>query len=57
MSENPFFELVGALSYSHEDKWSRIVTEFESFSLKFDKHYMNEEELSERQSLFGRNIR
>ena len=57
MSENPFFELVGAHSYSSEDQKSRVEAEFESFALKHGKKYVHQKEFSQKQAVFGQNFR
>ena len=57
MSENPFFEFVGAPSYAHSDKQKRVETEFKHFSQKHDKQYENEQEIARRKSIFNHNYR
>lgn len=57
MSENPFFEFVGAAFYSHADQGARATSEFESFSTKHGKEYMNEQEYSQRRVVFKHNFR
>lgn len=57
MSENPFFELVGAAFYSHADQGSRVLSEFKSFCNKHGKQYMNNQEYSQRKVLFKHNYR
>ena len=57
MSENPFFEFIGAPNYSHGDQKKRVVTEFESFSKDHAKQYMKDVELAQRKTNFNHNFR
>lgn len=57
MSENPFFELVGAPQYSHGAQNSRAAAEFESFSQKHKKQYSNDVDLGKRKANFNHNLR
>lgn len=57
MSENPFFEFVGAPSYTHIDKQKKVETEFKHFSQKHDKQYENDQEVARRKSIFNHNYR
>ena len=57
MSENPFFEFVGASLYSHSDQRKRAGVEFESFSNIHDKKYKDDADLSYRMAMFNHNLR
>ena len=57
MSENPFFELIGAPRYSHDAQKSRVAAEFESFSQKHNKKYGNDVEVAKRKATFNHNLR
>ena len=57
MSENPFFDLVGASSYSYADQKKRATTEFNSFTNKHGKTYKDDVELSKRKAVFNHNLR
>ena len=57
MSENPFFELVGAPLYSHSDQRKRAGVEFESFSNIQDKKCKDDADLSYRMAMFNHNLR
>ena len=57
MSENPFFEFVGASSYSHSDQRKRASAEFESFSRIHGKKYKDDVELTHRMAIFNHNLR
>ena len=57
MSENPFFEFVGAASYSHDDKHKRVESEFKHFAEKHAKKYDDEKHLAQRKAIFNHNFR
>jgi hypothetical protein len=57
MSENPFFEFVGATPYSHIEQQSRVAAEFELFTKKHGKHYKHQKEFSQKHAAFAKNFR
>lgn len=57
MSENPFFEFVGAEGYSSDHQSRRVDEEFDHFKRKHKRKYAHQADEAERKAHFRHNYR